>query len=295
MLAFGLMALCSAGTACRMGWRARRAETRAVRLSQELAAQRHAADHDPLTGLPNRRAFYQIGSALLANPSCRPLVAVVLDLDDFKQINDRLGHAAGDEVLVTVAQRFAAFAGEDLVARLGGDEFAGLLRAPDIDDGWLSCTGRELADALAVPMVAFGYSVTLTASVGLVPVLRSACLDEVLLHADAAMYRAKSGGYGVSTSPLQHPLRRAAGDGHVQPRSRCNAHHGCYHSPCHGVDLAACSGRHTVTSRPLADRPLADRHVGDRHVADFWPADRYPSDIARASVNTTLASEAGGQ
>jgi diguanylate cyclase (GGDEF)-like protein len=208
-------AACCAGAAWRLRGRARRAEAEAARLRQELVAERHAAAHDPLTGLPNRRAFYQLGAALVADPARRPLVAVVLDLDDFKQINDRLGHAAGDEVLITVARRFAAYAGDDLVARLGGDEFAGLLGVPDLDDTWLSCAARELADALAAPMHASGYAVLLTASVGLVPVYGDVDLAEVLRHADAAMYRAKSGGYGVSTGPLSHPRGRAHGGPHA--------------------------------------------------------------------------------
>ncbi len=200
-----------------MGRRARRAEDDVAALRRELVAQRHAADHDPLTGLPNRRAFYQRGSALVAGAARRPLVAIVLDLDNFKQINDRLGHAAGDEVLVTVAQRLAAYAGEELVARLGGDEFAGLLRVPDTDDVRLISAGRELAKVLALPMVAVGFPVTLTASVGLVPVHRNLRLEEVLRHADAAMYQAKIGGYGVSTAPLRHHPVRPAGHPSVHP------------------------------------------------------------------------------
>jgi diguanylate cyclase (GGDEF)-like protein len=200
------LALCAAVAAWRMRHRAGRAEAEVARLRQELVAERHAAGHDPLTGLPNRRAFYQLGAALVADPARQPLVAVLLDLDDFKQVNDRLGHAAGDEVLITVARRFAAYAGDNLVARLGGDEFAGLLTVADFDDAWLSCAARELADVFAAPMLVTGHRVTLTASVGLVPVHGRVELGEVLRHADAAMYRAKSGGYGVSTGPLRYHL-----------------------------------------------------------------------------------------
>lgn len=175
-----------------MNCRARKAENDVARLRQELVAERHAADHDPLTGLPNRRAFYQLGAALVADPARPPLVAIMLDLDDFKLINDRFGHAIGDEVLTTVAHRLAAYAGENLVARLGGDEFAGLLKVPDLDDARLDCATRELTDVLAAPMVAAGYPIRLTASVGLVPV-RHCDLHEALRHADAAMYRAKTG------------------------------------------------------------------------------------------------------
>src|SRR5690606_18524502 len=104
------------------------------------------------------------------------------------------------------ARRFADYAGDNLVARLGGDEFAGLLTVTDLDDAWLSCVARDLADVFAMPMLVTGHPVTLTASVGLVPVQVRAELAEVLRHADAAMYRAKSGGYGVSTRALRYHL-----------------------------------------------------------------------------------------
>ena len=233
-LTASVLALCGAAVAWRMRRRAWRAEAEVARLRQELVAERHAAAHDPLTGLPNRRAFYQLGTALVADPARQPLVAVLLDLDDFKQINDRLGHAAGDEVLITVARRFAAYAGDNLVARLGGDEVAGLLTIADVDDTWLSWAARELADVLSAPMVATGHPLTLTASVGLVPVRDHADLAEVLRHADAAMYRAKSGGYGVSTGSLRYHL-------------------GAHYGPHRGTPLAGWFGRHQTTSRLLAD------------------------------------------
>jgi diguanylate cyclase (GGDEF)-like protein len=262
-------AACCAGAAWRVLGRARRAEAEADRLRQELVAERHAAAHDPLTGLPNRRAFYQLGAALVADPARRPLVAVLLDLDDFKQINDRLGHAAGDEVLITVARRFAAYAGDDLVARLGGDEFAGLLSVPDLDDGWLSCAARELADALAAPMHASGYSVLLTASVGLVPVYGPVDLAEAVRRADAAMYRAKSGGYGVSTGPLSHPRAR----GHVG----------------YPASLASWFGLHHATARQRADPSAADPTLAG---AGPW---RLAADPMAVSAETTQVRDAGGQ
>jgi diguanylate cyclase len=144
-------------------------------------------------------------------------------------------------VLTTVARRFAAYARGNLVARLGGDEFAGLLTMewwagdgpddiPATDDTRLSRAARDLADALAAPMLAGGHSVTLTASVGLVPVRGHVDLAEALRHADAAMYRAKSGGYGVSTRTLGH-----------------------YRTAHHGTHLAGWFDHHATTSRQLAD------------------------------------------
>src|SRR3954466_382887 len=99
--------------------RTRRAQREVRQLRSELAVERHAASHDALTGLPNRRAFYQRGAELVADPARHPLVAVVLDVDGFKQINDVYGHSAGDDVLVTIARRLSACAGSGLVARLG--------------------------------------------------------------------------------------------------------------------------------------------------------------------------------
>ncbi|TDB81458.1 GGDEF domain-containing protein [Micromonospora sp. KC721] len=171
--------------------RALRAEAEIAHLQAELAAERHAASHDPLTGLPNRRAFYRIAAALLTDAGGQPLIAVVIDLNDFKQVNDRYGHAAGDQVLVCVAQRLTAFAGDNLVARLGGDEFAGLLATPTVDRRWIDHATRRLCEAMAAPIPLGGRSLRVTASVGLAPVTGPSQLAEALSAADAAMYRAK--------------------------------------------------------------------------------------------------------
>jgi diguanylate cyclase (GGDEF)-like protein len=192
----GAAAVAGAATAWRMRSRAVRAEAKAAELRSELHAERHAASHDALTGLPNRRAFYQLGASLVTNPARHPLVAVVLDLDDFKEINDQFGHAAGDHVLIIVAQRFALCAGDNLVARLGGDEFAGLLSIPAVDGPWLDEARRRFVDGLAESIQIAGRNVRVTASVGLAPVTGSH-LAEALCQADAAMYRAKSTGQGL--------------------------------------------------------------------------------------------------
>ncbi|MGC5334035.1 GGDEF domain-containing protein [Micromonospora sp. DT62] len=196
--------ICAAGalvTSWQLRRRAIQAEVEIRHLQAELAAERHAASHDPLTGLPNRRAFYRLAATLLTDAAGQPLIAVVLDLDDFKQINDRYGHAAGDQVLVSVAQRLAAFAGDNLVARLGGDEFAGLLASPTIDRRWIEHATRRLCDSLAAPIPLGGLHVRVTASVGLAPVTGPAQLTEALDRADAAMYQAKS--LGVARPPRQ--------------------------------------------------------------------------------------------
>src|SRR5438067_1051772 len=144
--------------------RANRAEAEVAKLYCELNAVRQVASRDPLTGLLNRRALYQLGASLVAEPV--PVVGVLLDLDDFKEVNDRLGHAAGDEVLATVASRLLAHANDDLVARLGGDEFAMLLTGPTSRWRWLPLAAERLAHALAEPMRINGVVVSITASIG---------------------------------------------------------------------------------------------------------------------------------
>ncbi|MEV4812116.1 GGDEF domain-containing protein [Micromonospora avicenniae] len=187
--------ICAAGaliSSWQLRRRALRAEAEMEHLQAELAAERHAASHDPLTGLPNRRAFYRLAAALLTDASGRSVVAVVLDLDDFKQVNDQYGHAAGDQVLISMAERLAAFAGDNLVARLGGDEFAGLLVTPTLDRRWIDHASRRLYEMLAAPISMGGFTVQVTASVGLAPVTGPTQLPEALRQADASMYRAKS-------------------------------------------------------------------------------------------------------
>jgi diguanylate cyclase (GGDEF)-like protein len=204
-------AVAAASAVC-AGWhwhgRACQAEAEAALLRGELRAERHAARHDPLTGLPNRRTFYQRGTAIVADPAQRPLAVLLLDLDDFKRVNDEFGHAAGDEVLITIARRLAAYAGDNLVARLGGDEFAGLFTGsvtghpgPAGGPGPYP-TGQRLAEVLAAPMPIAGRDLTITASVGVVPLIGYTDLATALRDADAAMYRAKSRARSTGRAPI---------------------------------------------------------------------------------------------
>jgi len=200
-VAAGLGALAGVG----IGWFARRqcqlVSAEATYLRRQLRLAEHAATHDPLTGLPNRRAFYQLGTTMVADPTRHPLAVAVIDLDGFKSVNDRYGHATGDEVLVTLAARLATWAGGDLVARLSGDEFAGLLclraggrACPSGLDGsgGLDALARMLATSLGEPMRVGCGVVQVTASVGLVPVTVADNLTDALARADAAMYRVKA-------------------------------------------------------------------------------------------------------
>lgn len=168
-----------------------------------LVAAKHEierlAAHDPLTGALNRRGLMERfeGALALARRTGAPLAVLVLDLDGFKEVNDRLGHDAGDALLVAVAHRLRGVVRDhDLVARLGGDEFVAVLQAAD------AAAARVVAERLVVELarpVALGdHRVAVRASVG-VAAFPEAGEDalELLRAGDAAMYAAKRAGVGV--------------------------------------------------------------------------------------------------
>ena len=163
--------------------------------ARQAAINTHRASHDLLTGLPNRWLLTQsLSDALQAAELTRSGVAVMIgDLDDFKTVNDTLGHQFGDRVLQLVAPRLAnALGPRGLLARLGGDEFAAVLQGVSDQDDALRCAERWLA-ALERPVEVDSLVLHIGASVGV------ACypqhgrtVDELLRHADVALYRAKA-------------------------------------------------------------------------------------------------------
>jgi len=158
----------------------------------------HDAFHDPLTGLPNRTLFRdRVDHALarLVRTSNRTGVTVLfLDLDNFKTVNDTLGHVAGDRMLVAVSDRLRnATRSYDTVARLGGDEFAILLEELLGDSEALSAVER-IREALRVPVRLDGRDIVITASIGVAHALPTDAADDLLRNADVAMYEAKEAG-----------------------------------------------------------------------------------------------------
>jgi len=154
------------------------------------------AFHDSLTGLPNRASFLQHASrALFASRGRASKVAILfVDSDNFKSVNDRLGHAAGDDVLIETARRIRALLREsDVVARLGGDEFAVLL-APIRGTDDATRIAAEIAAALRVSVTSAKFgSIESSASIGVAVFPgHGATVEALLLAADAAMYRAKT-------------------------------------------------------------------------------------------------------
>jgi len=163
------------------------------KLEEEM---RHRAFHDALTGLPNRVLLQDRIAQQLAFTRRTAMIAGVLfvDLDDFKVVNDTLGHSVGDELLVEAAGRLHQLVrGSDTAARLGGDEFA-LLIGNAKDTAAVEAAAERVVSAFAEPFALATGLVTSTVTVGVATTLDSVDTDELLRHADLALYAAKAAG-----------------------------------------------------------------------------------------------------
>jgi diguanylate cyclase (GGDEF)-like protein/PAS domain S-box-containing protein len=184
---------------------------------RELADQReHDAMHDPLTGLANRRRLFAVLESALASAEADQAVLAMLliDLDLFKELNDTLGHDAGDRLLREIGPRLEQAArGAQLVARLGGDEFAVLVR-PGVDGPDAAATAEQVRHAIEQPFRVQGLTLLVRASVGVAIYPEHADSVETLMQrADVAMYSAKARGVGhevYSASRDEHSKERLA-------------------------------------------------------------------------------------
>lgn len=176
------------------GWVSTHEDITERRRSEERIA--HMAHFDTLTGLPNRALFRERLDEMLTGISPGTQIAVLyIDIDEFKTVNDSLGHPVGDELLKAVAVRLKGCTGEaDLVARLGGDEFAIVHSAADCSTD-VSDLVRSVHEAIRVPYECLGHHVTTDASIGIARApVDGTTLDGLLKNADLAMYAAKADG-----------------------------------------------------------------------------------------------------
>ncbi len=264
----------------------------------------YQVSHDGLTGLANRALFRGRLTTALAKTGRASVLLV--DLDDFKTVNDLLGHGVGDELLVSVAQLLAAEVGDDgLPVRVGGDEFAVLLTAPDADPEELA--GRLLA-ALNQPISE--HRLLVQASIGIAAARPGAPVDSVLRDADVAMYTAKQRGKasfvrytdGMGEPVLAHmqlggELRRALDEGELrvvyQPILRLADHRMIgvealvrWHHPSRGVISPAefiPAAERTGLIVPLGRYVLRETC----HQAAAWLAEFGPDALEEAALNVS--------
>jgi diguanylate cyclase (GGDEF)-like protein/PAS domain S-box-containing protein len=161
----------------------------------------HQASHDALTGLANRALFGERLEHALRWAGPRTVSVALIDLNDFKPVNDTLGHHAGDQLLVAAADRLrASVSSSDVVARLGGDEFAILLA----DGEEMDAVVERVVAAFAAPVRLAGSDLPLSASIGVASATAGISSDELRRRADIAMYAAKADRTGPTTRHLSY-------------------------------------------------------------------------------------------
>jgi diguanylate cyclase (GGDEF)-like protein len=175
-----------------------RLEQAVLQLSVLQEQLHHQAYHDPLTSLANRALFAEkVKQAIAAGGS--EVAVLFIDLDDFKTVNDSLGHSAGDELLVAVATRLrACLRPEDVVARLGGDEFAVMVQDAHAVEPSAAGVARRIIDAFTAPVMVGPDSVSVHTSLGIATNHgRAVAAEDLIRDADVAMYKAKTSGKGT--------------------------------------------------------------------------------------------------
>jgi diguanylate cyclase (GGDEF)-like protein len=191
-----------------------------------LARLDHSATHDALTELPNRALFGRRLQKALASPGDRTVSVALIDLDDFKIVNDTLGHETGDVLLVAAARRLATcLRDQDTVARLGGDEFVVILDG--IDRAGADAAAERIMAALARPVVAGGHELRIRASIGIADGRSGDEASQLLRHADIRTARSTSSSWTVpSPRSTRPPSPRSP-----PPRSTWREPSGCTSSP----------------------------------------------------------------
>jgi len=214
------------------------------------------ANHDPLTDLPNRALFMdrltQVLRAIRRSPA--PLTLLLLDLDRFKEVNDTLGHEAGDALLREVAGRLrATLRAVDTVARLGGDEFGVLL--PETGEDGALVVAAKILDALTTPVVLGSHVFEVSGSIGIAPCADHTLDGDALLRqADVAMYVAKRAGGG-------HAVYDESRDEHQPGRLTLAAE----------LRWAVAAGDLQLRYRPLLMPAVSDEGPPRVEATVYWP------------------------
>src|SRR4029077_1292552 len=176
------------------GWLATHEDiTERMRAEEQI---RHLAHYDALTDLPNRALFHgRLRQELAQTSATRQLAVLYIDIDEFKSVNDSLGHMIGDELLKSVAASLGrCIQDTDFVARLGGDEFA-IVQTGVKDTADVTALVGRIFEAIRTPFEGHGHQVTTRASAGIaLPPQDGSDLDQILKNADLAMYAAKAAG-----------------------------------------------------------------------------------------------------
>jgi diguanylate cyclase len=174
------------------------------RASAASSERQHQSLHDALTGLPNRRMLDRRLAELVDGGLEDDFALLLLDLDRFKEVNDKLGHQLGDQLLAEAGARMAAIDGIDTAARLGGDEFAFIVRGASSETELLTI-GQQLVHTISRPYVVQDLRLSIGASVG-IATFPGHGLDATTLlkQADTAMYSAKRSGVGVGVAAVRN-------------------------------------------------------------------------------------------
>ena len=259
----------------------------------------HDAHHDNLTGLPNRAMFTdRVELAIKGHGDKRKasdFAVLFIDLDRFKNINDTLGHSAGDQFLLEVSQRLRSAVGEhDLIARIGGDEFVILLeQVSDIE--YAKQVAQSIIDMMRVPFVLDDQEHFSGASIGIALSRKvRESVDRLLRDADAAMYEAKSAGRGryvVFDETIRHGLVAAVSQESALRSAQINQDFKLWYQPIYGLDSNKVEG-HEVLLRwqrgnellsPASFMELAE-HSGAIIEIDHWVIGRCADIFAQTNA-----------
>jgi diguanylate cyclase (GGDEF)-like protein len=196
-----------------------------VVMAKERVAQFHktAAMTDMLTGLYNRRAFLEAANLIIADcaKKNRPVSVLLFDLDHFKSINDRFGHAVGDDALkLFAATATSKMRATDVIGRIGGEEFAAIVPGGEMEAGLVAERLRQAFEAAGVAIS--GYDIAATVSVGVATALVPMPIEPLLARADAALYAAKRNGrnrieFDDGKAPQVQPARPATASPELIP------------------------------------------------------------------------------